>query len=91
MDRGVSLAAVLMFHSPLKPPWDRASNSRGPRHYEFPTGYNAMFTQDRFIPGEMYFNSPTQTVRFSCLGVVLTDAICHNRIRMFPGHKRSRR
>jgi len=40
---------------------EAAANSRPPRHYEFPTGYNAMFAQDRFIPGEMYFKAPAQT------------------------------
>ncbi|KAF8341998.1 brg1-associated factor b [Cantharellus anzutake] len=38
-----------------------AAHARPPRHYEFPTGYNAMFAQDRFIPGEMYFKPPAQT------------------------------
>jgi hypothetical protein len=33
--------------------------SAAPKHYEFPTGANALFGRDRFIPGENYFNQPS--------------------------------
>jgi len=39
---------------------DQAAAGRPPRHYEFPTGYNALFGSERFIPGEMYFKPPIQ-------------------------------
>ncbi|KAB5593410.1 Actin-related protein Arp4p [Ceratobasidium theobromae] len=29
---------------------------RPPRHYEFPTGFNSVFTSERFVPGEVYFS-----------------------------------
>jgi len=34
---------------------EHAANSRPPRQYEFPTGFNTLFGPDRFLPGELYF------------------------------------
>jgi len=34
---------------------DHAASSRPPRPYEFPTGFNALFGVERFLPGELYF------------------------------------
>ncbi|KAJ7117406.1 actin-related protein Arp4p [Mycena crocata] len=34
---------------------DQAAASRPPRQYEFPTGYNAWFAQERFSVGEQFF------------------------------------
>ncbi|CEL58128.1 Actin-related protein 4 OS=Emericella nidulans (strain FGSC A4 / ATCC 38163 / CBS 112,46 / NRRL 194 / M139) GN=arp4 PE=3 SV=1 [Rhizoctonia solani AG-1 IB] len=34
---------------------DQHASMRPPRHYEFPTGFNSVFSSERFIPGEVYF------------------------------------
>ncbi|CAE6419632.1 unnamed protein product [Rhizoctonia solani] len=34
---------------------DQHAAMRPPRHYEFPTGFNSVFSSERFIPGEVYF------------------------------------
>ncbi|KAF8592529.1 brg1-associated factor b [Ramaria rubella] len=34
---------------------EHAANTRPPRPYEFPTGFNTLFGPDRFLPGELYF------------------------------------
>jgi len=35
---------------------DQIAQGRPPKQYEFPTGYNAYFGAERFLPGELYFN-----------------------------------
>jgi len=35
---------------------EQLASTRPPKQYEFPTGYNAYFGAERFIPGELYFN-----------------------------------
>ncbi|KAJ1311023.1 hypothetical protein OPQ81_009529 [Rhizoctonia solani] len=34
---------------------DQHASMRPPRHYEFPTGFNSVFSSERFVPGEVYF------------------------------------
>ncbi|GJE84617.1 actin-related protein [Phanerochaete sordida] len=41
---------------------DQAAAQRGPRHYEFPTGYNTYFGAERFNVGELYFSHTPQLV-----------------------------
>ncbi|KAH9951795.1 brg1-associated factor b [Amylocystis lapponica] len=42
---------------------DQAANQRGPRHYEFPTGYNTYFSAiDRYTVGEQFFSHSPQLV-----------------------------
>lgn len=40
----------------------RAASTRGPRHYEFPTGYNYLFGSERFTVGEQFFVHSPQLV-----------------------------
>ncbi|KAI0773898.1 brg1-associated factor b [Fomes fomentarius] len=46
----------------LKEGWnEQYANSQGPRHYEFPTGYNNYFTAvERFAVGEQFFTHSAQ-------------------------------
>jgi len=37
---------------------ERAVAARGPRQYEFPTGYNYQFNAERFEVGELFFAHP---------------------------------
>lgn len=37
---------------------------RPPRHYEFPTGFNSVFSSERFVPGEVYFSHHHLGVRY---------------------------
>ena len=42
---------------------DNAANQQGPRHYEFPTGYNNYFTGvERYAVGEQFFMHSAQLV-----------------------------
>ncbi|QRW05311.1 actin [Ceratobasidium sp. AG-Ba] len=35
---------------------DQHAAMRPARHYEFPTGFNSVFSSERFVPGEVYFS-----------------------------------
>ncbi|KAJ3478165.1 hypothetical protein NLI96_g9944 [Meripilus lineatus] len=41
---------------------EQAASTRGPRHYEFPTGYNYLFGSERFTVGEQFFVHSPQLV-----------------------------
>lgn len=41
----------------------RSASTRAPKTYEFPTGFNTAFYQEKFIPGELYFNPSAPGVR----------------------------
>ncbi|KLO15641.1 actin-related protein Arp4p [Schizopora paradoxa] len=42
---------------------DQAAAARGPRQYEFPTGYNNMFGPERFFIGEQFFTHSPHMVQ----------------------------
>ncbi|KIJ56525.1 hypothetical protein M422DRAFT_197463 [Sphaerobolus stellatus SS14] len=54
---------------------EHAANSRPPRQYEFPTGFNALFGPERFLPGELYFTQ--QHLQRPNLPLTLTQLL-HN-------------
>ena len=49
----------------------RLAANRPPKQYEFPTGYNAYFGAERYIPGELYFNHAHLGVRVMLLDDVI--------------------
>ena len=63
----------------------RAAAQRGPRHYEFPTGYNTYFGPERFNVGELYFShSPQLVVRIAGANKPFPNYIDNIRIGFKP-------